>query len=129
MLLLINIDTTKLDLLYYFNVFYIQYEGDKSLDDSSSSNRFMCPQCSSTFSFKQGLNRHWKGVHGNSLETLAAPTCNKKGKVSHHQDRSPRFKCPFEECDNMFTTVLHLSSHCKSEHDTNLGKYLNYGHV
>ena len=64
-----------------------------------------------------------------SLETLAAPTCNKKGKVSHHQDRSPRFKCPFEECDNMFTTVLQLSSHCKSEHDTNLGKYLNYGHV
>ena len=59
---------------------------------------------------------HWKGVHGNSLGTLAAPTCNKKGKV-WHQDKSPRFKCPFEECDHaFFTTVLQLSSHYATKH-------------
>ena len=58
-------------LLYIFFVLYIQNEGElESLDDDSSSNKFRCPQCSSTFSFIQRLNRHWKGVLGNSLKTL-----------------------------------------------------------
>ena len=84
-------------LLCIFFVLYIQYEGElESLDDDSSSNRFRCPQCSSTFSFKQGLNWHWKGVHGNSLKTLVDPTCNKKVKVSS-ESKPPRFKCPLEE--------------------------------
>ncbi len=57
------------------------YSENSVLDYDSVSDRFSCPQYSSRFSFKQGLNGHWKRIHGNSLDTLASPTCNKEGKV------------------------------------------------
>ncbi len=103
------------------NTVFFQYEESlEEVDDDSVSDKFSCPQCSSTFSFKQGLNRHWKRIHGNSLHTLVAPTCNKEGKVSQ-QDKLPRVQCPFQECNVVVTTVPHLTSHCSSEHDTDLG--------
>ena len=89
-------------------------------DNEQSSSRF---KCDSTFAFKQGLNRHWKGVHHHSLDTLAAPSCNKKGKMSLKLDKVPRFSCPFDSCEwNPFINVLQLASaHCKTDHDMDLG--------
>ncbi len=52
------------------------------------SDRFNCPQYPSRFSFKQGLNRHWKRIHDNPLDTLASQTCNKEGKVITCYQRS-----------------------------------------
>ena len=80
-----------------------------------------CPQCHCTYVFKQGLNQHWKGVHG-SLDTLVASSCNRVGKMSSKEDKVSRFTCPFDGCDRVaFTNVLQLSSHCKSDHDTYSG--------
>ncbi len=73
----------------YYNTVNFQYEEAlKELDYDSVSDKFSCPQCSSRFSFKQGLNRHWKRIHGNSLDTLASQTCNKEGKVITCYQRS-----------------------------------------
>ena len=94
---------------------------DDTENDDNGSSRFKCPLCISTFAFKQGLNCHWKGVHGNSLDTLTAATCSQKGRISK-QEKAPRFTCPFDACDHgAITNILQLSTHCISDHNMDLG--------
>ena len=101
----------KLIIIDYFLKCYDKQHDTKNDRENS---RLSCPKCSTSFAYRQGLNGHWKSVHKQPLDTLSAPTCDKKGKIksSDRCQKLSRFSCPYSDCNEVpfgsFTAELTL---------------------